>query len=303
MYLEQQLQSIVNQTLLPDEVIIFDDNSTDDSYKIINEYACKYSKIKWICRFNNENLGFIENFKNCLAKASGDLVFLCDQDDIWELDKLDDSVSIMQRNPQISLLVTNYSIKYEKQSKHNKQNLNNSGTIEHVLSPNALTNNYRPGCTFCIRKQLLSLYFLFWDNKYYHDYLLWRLAIVTDAAYLYNKRCIIWRRHANNASDYRGGKITFENFVKRKTRIQNDISWFKRISNTVSPSWKNVVKEYFDYLNLRLQLYTSNKVGCWIKLFKYRRFYSTFKSWILDYLLCIKYKGEEKNDFYNNSNF
>ncbi len=80
-FLREQLDSIVCQKYPAFELIIQDDCSTDRTVEIIKEYASRYP---WIHLYSNEtNLGFKNNFGTAIAKATGDLVALCDQDDIW----------------------------------------------------------------------------------------------------------------------------------------------------------------------------------------------------------------------------
>lgn len=86
-FIEEQLNSIINQTYPIFELIIQDDNSTDDTYKIISEYAKKYPFVK-IGR-NSSGKGINNNFFSAIKKAEGDYIAISDQDDIWESDKLE----------------------------------------------------------------------------------------------------------------------------------------------------------------------------------------------------------------------
>ena len=94
-YLNEQLDSIKNQTLKLDEVIIVDDVSTDDTSYLVEKYISNH-QLNWMFIKNEKNLGYKGNFKKGLAHASGDVIFLCDQDDIWHPDK----VILPQLSPQ-----------------------------------------------------------------------------------------------------------------------------------------------------------------------------------------------------------
>src|SRR3989339_465741 len=85
-YLQEQLDSIAVQTLQPYEIIIQDDHSSDKTSAII-----RHNMLKLPIKFyeNLENLGYIRNFESALAKAEGDYIALCDQDDIWVPQKLE----------------------------------------------------------------------------------------------------------------------------------------------------------------------------------------------------------------------
>ena len=107
-YLEELLDSIRTQTRIPDEVVIVDDCSTDGTPDFVIDYIERYGLSGWKIYKNEENLGWRKNFRLALRKCSNDLVFLCDQDDIWKQTKIKDMSDIMEKNPYIELLVSDY---------------------------------------------------------------------------------------------------------------------------------------------------------------------------------------------------
>ena len=96
-YLARQLDSILSQTYQAYEIIIQDDNSTDNTLRIINEYASKHPVIKPF--FNETNIGFKKNFSSAASKATGDYIALSDQDDIWQPDHIETLVNIIGDKP------------------------------------------------------------------------------------------------------------------------------------------------------------------------------------------------------------
>ena len=82
-YLEEQLESIKNQTKHVDEVLIFDDQSQDDSFRIAEQYIEKNTLIGWKAIRNSTNKGWRKNFFDGIQLATGEVIFLCDQDHIW----------------------------------------------------------------------------------------------------------------------------------------------------------------------------------------------------------------------------
>jgi hypothetical protein len=80
-YLRQQIDSIVQQTHPPDEIVICDDASRDETVAIITEMQRAYPAIRLIQ--NPVNLGFGKNFEQAIRLCSGDIIFLSDQDDVW----------------------------------------------------------------------------------------------------------------------------------------------------------------------------------------------------------------------------
>jgi glycosyltransferase involved in cell wall biosynthesis len=86
-HLEAQLHSLLTQRRLPDEIVIHDDGSTDQTWEIISQFAQRYPEMIRIHR-HSTNQGFARNFVGCVQATTGDLIFPCDQDDIWKSDKL-----------------------------------------------------------------------------------------------------------------------------------------------------------------------------------------------------------------------
>jgi glycosyltransferase involved in cell wall biosynthesis len=85
-YLKYQLDSLIAQSYKNIEIIIVDDCSIDKTRSILSDYQTRHFQIKLF--FNLENLGFNKNFEKAIGLASGEFIALCDQDDVWGLDKL-----------------------------------------------------------------------------------------------------------------------------------------------------------------------------------------------------------------------
>ena len=86
-YIAEQLDSVLRQTHPADEIIIQDDNSTDSTFDILTEYANKCDTIKLFR--NKSSLGINKNFFSAMFRASSTFIAICDQDDLWESDKLE----------------------------------------------------------------------------------------------------------------------------------------------------------------------------------------------------------------------
>jgi hypothetical protein len=86
-YLHEQLESIAHQTLLPVELVITDDGSTDATLQIVEEFARNAPfSVKLTC--NEARLGYADNFMKAASLCTGDLIAFCDQDDVWMVQKL-----------------------------------------------------------------------------------------------------------------------------------------------------------------------------------------------------------------------
>lgn len=98
-YLREQLDSVLAQTYPHIEIIAVDDKSTDDTVRILYEYAAKDPRIK-VC-VNETNLGFIRNFEKGCSLSSGRWISLCDQDDYWYPEKIEKMVRAIGDHPMI----------------------------------------------------------------------------------------------------------------------------------------------------------------------------------------------------------
>lgn len=96
-FLAGQLDTVFGQTRKPDLVVIVDDRSTDSTLEIAQAYAKKHSNLR--IEKNETNLGWIKNFEKAISLCDTDYTALCDQDDIWELDKLEQCVDKLTNTP------------------------------------------------------------------------------------------------------------------------------------------------------------------------------------------------------------
>jgi glycosyltransferase involved in cell wall biosynthesis len=87
-YLGEQLDSLARQSRPPDELIVCDDASEDGSTAVVEAFA---RRAPWPVRLsvNDENLGATRNFEHAIARCTGDIIALADQDDVWRPTKLE----------------------------------------------------------------------------------------------------------------------------------------------------------------------------------------------------------------------
>ncbi|MGZ4808048.1 MAG: glycosyltransferase family 2 protein [Thermoanaerobaculia bacterium] len=86
-FLREQLQSIAAQSTPPAELVICDDGSTDDTVAIAEAFA-RTAPFRVDVRRNRTRLGTAANFDSAMSLCNGDVIFLCDQDDVWHPEKI-----------------------------------------------------------------------------------------------------------------------------------------------------------------------------------------------------------------------
>ncbi|WP_158542192.1 glycosyltransferase [Pedobacter chinensis] len=94
-YIDEQMDSLVNQTYQNLEIIVVDDKSTDHTIAKIEEWMKKDSRISLYK--NEENLGYNRNFEKAISLAKGAYISLSDQDDIWCENKIEHLLSLFDQ--------------------------------------------------------------------------------------------------------------------------------------------------------------------------------------------------------------
>ena len=102
-FLPAQLASIAEQTRLPDEIVVCDDASTDDTRRVLESFA-RTSAIRVSLYFSDQNAGSLKNFERAIGLCTGDVIVLSDQDDVWRADKLQLLEKALRDHPKAGLV-------------------------------------------------------------------------------------------------------------------------------------------------------------------------------------------------------
>ena len=191
-YLREQLESFITQTRRPDELIICDDVSTDDTLIILEAFK-KIAPFDVHTHVNKVNLGYAQNFSKALSLCSGDLVFLSDQDDVWFKDKIATLTEMAEKDS------------------HNMVFMNDAELTFEDLTPTGITmlTQYRSGgmsydtfvlgCCAAIRGRFLKR-ILPVPIDYTHDRWIVELADGLKRRCITGETLQYYRRHGNNTS-------------------------------------------------------------------------------------------------------
>jgi glycosyltransferase involved in cell wall biosynthesis len=104
-FLAEQLESFMQQTILPDELVVCDDCSSDNTTEILRKFQ---RKAPFPVRlYNNEiNLGYTKNFEKAISLCTGDIIFLSDQDDVWLPEKIELIKNEFEKSSEVGLVFT-----------------------------------------------------------------------------------------------------------------------------------------------------------------------------------------------------
>lgn len=105
-FIWEQLESIARQTRLPDEVFVCDDCSTDGTLDLVAQFAATAPFEVHYSR-NLSQLGISRNFEHAISSCTGDVIFLCDQDDVWLPEKVATMLPLFIADERIGLVFSN----------------------------------------------------------------------------------------------------------------------------------------------------------------------------------------------------
>ena len=129
-FLPAQLQSILDQIRPADEIVICDDGSTDATRSMLEKFATE-SSIPINLHFNEQNLGSVKNFEQAITLCTGDVIALCDQDDVWRSDKLQLFESVLNNSPSAGLVFSDAAIVDENLTPLNRRMWDEVGFDDH----------------------------------------------------------------------------------------------------------------------------------------------------------------------------
>lgn len=98
-FLSQQLESIAAQTRPPNELVISDDHSFDESANIVRAFA-RQASFPVHFETNKQNIGATRNFEGTIQRCCGEVIALSDQDDVWNASKLEQIAEAFARSQE-----------------------------------------------------------------------------------------------------------------------------------------------------------------------------------------------------------
>ncbi len=221
-FIKEQLDCIRLQTLQPQKVIMCDDGSKDGTLEIVADYIKEYGlEDSWELIKNEQNLGYARNFYKAMSLCKTDLIFLADQDDIWELDKIEKMTAVMEQRSDILVLASKYGmIDQDGKELHGllEKKTNNTGEIVKIGHEDLLRAFYWPGMIMAVRNDFFnSIIDLVESHTVAHDRVLSHFAAEKDGFWEYDYKGAYHRRHLNNTANEEHRIFKLLN-LKRKLR-------------------------------------------------------------------------------------
>ncbi|MCJ7933545.1 MAG: glycosyltransferase family 2 protein [Chryseobacterium sp.] len=301
-YITSQLNSILSQTIAVDEIIVCDDGSSDSTMDIVQLYKEKHPSVFKVYR-NEKNLRSVKNFEKAISLCTHEIIFLSDQDDVWENNKVEAHLNYFGQHPNIQVIATNgYCIDNHDEKKEMysfwdvpaiAKSTDTDYTIRDTLSKVA---NIATGASMSLRKSFLPEIIPFPNAPHlHHDEWMAFIASQKDAFAMLNEKLFSYRIHD---SQQIGGVFFTKNkqsllFLKRTFGLIQDFKglskYIKRLSNTykrnrlylqlqprhhemIENNMKDIEKVYAEKVTLMKQLYpVRSRVLLFTDIFKNKR--------------------------------
>ncbi|PKF77762.1 glycosyltransferase family 2 protein [Vibrio sp. vnigr-6D03] len=234
-YIEEQLTSILVQSIKPSRVLISDDGSTDNTIEIVKKVFNLHYYENYEIIFGPQK-GISRNFFHAISKSIEEFVFLSDQDDIWLKHKAESYLSFINKKGSSSSkaqLVFSDSTLIDSNGERYENSFFEHERISEktILDDSILLKNCVQGATVMMNRPLIltlqhSLSLIDERKVLMHDWWLALLAKYTGNIYFLSGKFILYRQHSNNAIGARKHK---KNLYRKLHYINKSFKIFFRI--------------------------------------------------------------------------
>jgi glycosyltransferase involved in cell wall biosynthesis len=212
LYIREQLESLAAQTVLPLELVVTDDGSTDKTVDIVEDFAVDAPFSVKVFR-NEFRLGFADNFLKAAELCIGDWIAFCDQDDIWDRQKVE-MVCKSAHNPELTLISHNYVIINAKGERIKRVRY---AAVNTSYEEKAYWSGFL-GFTISFRRSCLEKYLAIVRAQkdglsitLPHDNIVSIIGMLAGKVFVLDQDLVCYRRHGSNTSGY---EIAFDSFSR-----------------------------------------------------------------------------------------
>jgi glycosyltransferase involved in cell wall biosynthesis len=211
-YIKEQIDSILNQTLKINELIISDDGSTDNTINIIRNYNDNRIKL-----LNGPHNGVKQNFANAINNTTGDIIFLSDQDDVWLNNKVEMIIKVFQ-NKNCQCIVHDCDVV-------SSQKVIIDSFFDYRKSKSGITNNIIKnsylGCCMAFTKNMIKYILPIPNTIEMHDQWIGIICEKHGKSIFLKEKLIHYRRHSDNVSSMKHYPLW--KMIKNRIRIIKEL--------------------------------------------------------------------------------
>jgi len=194
-FLEEQLESLVDQTRMPDELVVCDDGSTDDTLEILQQFE-KAAPFAVRVHQNESRLGYSKNFGRAIKLSEGEIIFPSDQDDVWFPSKIERISSEFLSDGRPLVVINDCEL--------TDGQLNPSGLskADQIRAAGLGLDNFVSGCCSALHSSMKELVIPIPAEHFPYDVWMNRLALVLERRQFIPEILQWYRRHGDNASGW-----------------------------------------------------------------------------------------------------
>lgn len=263
-FLRQQLDTLVAQTYKNIELVVVDDCSVDDTVSILNAYASQYSFFN--LHQNEKNLGFTANFEKAVKLCSGDLIALCDQDDLWHPQKIELQVQAIKDNIFVyhdsEFISEDGSLMNRKMS--DLMNFYRGDEPEVFLFFNCVS-----GHAILMKRELLDAAFPL-RSGFFHDW--WLAYVATNIGKIdYIPQCLVqYRQHDKSDTNILRRERKKDSYrFSSVEKVERTYRWLAHCASFKLNKHPEIIDEIYAAYRRRMKNYLSPSLS--FVLYKYRR--------------------------------
>ncbi|HSV76584.1 MAG TPA: glycosyltransferase family 2 protein [Bacteroidales bacterium] len=249
-HLPEQLTSILSQTAPPREIVVCDDGSTDQTNEIVKDFMGRFPEIRWKHEVNIENVGVVRNFEKAIGLCGEDLVFLCDQDDVWLPEKASTIIQFFNNNP-FSIVFSDARIVDEQLNDLNLTMFERVGLKKQYLKRFhrnrfgmyfLLSGHFVTGATMAFKKKVVEQLLPVPQSPWFlHDGWIATAGACKDEVSFIHEPLILYRQHQSQAIGARMGSSERD---LPKAKSGKFSLWFGLLRN--KPPIESLVLEFFE---------------------------------------------------------
>ena len=212
-FISMQLKSILDQISKDDEVIVVDDYSEDGTIEVVQ--ALNDSRI---CLVRHSiNRGVAATFETAISHASGKVIFLSDQDDLWAPDKVLKMLRIFATHPEATMVVSDAELIDRDGASLGVLYYDVRGEFRPGLWANLLRSKYL-GCLMAFRSDLVKRVIPFpLRSDIYHDIWIGVVNSMTSGTtYFLDEPLVFYRRHSETLT---GSGLSLKRKIKTRAHL------------------------------------------------------------------------------------
>lgn len=310
-FIKEQLNSIIDQTRQPDEIIICDDISIDNTIEVIQSIL-KKTNIEWKILVNESRLGVAKNFEKAIGLCTGDIIFTSDQDDYWIEYKIERILDEFQKNPDVNLVFSNARLVDANLIELPGDLWGSINFSSNILKKDKiniletlLKNNFVTGATMAFRKDALNR-ILPIPNSWIHDYWIAIQCSIEGKVFAVPEMLILYRQHGQNVIGAKKLSLTSKtkkylsnfNYVdkihsQRLTMIKELLSFLEDGNKEIDDNFQQKIEECGKFCERRVNQLTNSKMIALkeimsdIKNSNYKKYYTGVRGALRDILVVI----------------